>query len=109
MITTRNNRKLAVKWAQDTVKKNSSMVMSDKFWTPFADITQIQHTKRKLKQASILAFDFTANGAVLIHKDNPKLSVSIIDGSDGKKYIAGTYTNNVDGEDFVTVLMGESV
>jgi hypothetical protein len=71
--------------------------------------TQIQHTKRKLKQLGILAFDY-GNGAILIHKDNPKLSVEIIDCKDidGKTYIGGTFTNTVDGEDFCTILRGET-
>jgi|TARA_B110000879_G_scaffold1228_1_gene1529 hypothetical protein len=110
MITTRNNRKMAVTWAKSIVKRNSSMVMSDQYWAPFINNTQIQHTKRKLKQLGILAFDF-GKGAILIHKDNPKLSVEIIDCKDidGKTYIGGTFTNTVDGEDFCTILKGETV
>jgi len=107
MITTRNNRKMAVTWAKKTVKKNSQLVMSDQFWTPFTNTTQILNTKRKLKQLGILAFDFD-KGAILIHKDNPKLDVDKFEGSDGKTYIGGTYTNTVDGEDFCTMLIGET-
>ena len=110
MITTRNNRKLAVTWAKSIVKRNSSMIISDQYWTPFTNNTQIQNTKRKLKQLGILAFDGPTNGAILIHKDNPKLSVEIIDCKDidGKTYIGGTFTNTVDGEDFCTILKGET-
>jgi hypothetical protein len=108
MITTRENRKLAIKWAKDTVKQTSSMVVSDQYWTAFADQTQILNAKRKLKQLGILAFDF-GKGAILIHKDNPKLTVNTFTGSDGTTYIGGTYINRVDGEDFVTMLAGEEV
>ena len=107
MITTRENRKMAVTWAKLTVKQNGSMVMSDQYWTPFTNSTQIQHAKRKLKQLGILAFDF-GKGAILIHKDNPKLSVHPVDGGDGKQYIGGTFTNTVDGKDFATMLIGEA-
>ena len=108
MITTRENRQLAVKWAKQTVKKNGSMVVSDQYWTPFTDSTQIKNAKRKLKQLGILAFDF-GKGAILIHKDNPKLKIKTFNGADGTTYIGGTYTNQVDGEDFVTMLAGEAV
>jgi len=109
MITTRENRKLAIKWAKNTVKQTSPMVMSDQYWTAFTDQTQIQNAKRKLKQLGILAFDLSKGGAILIHKDNPKLTVNTFTGNDGKTYIGGHYTNTVDGEHYTTMLAGEEV
>jgi hypothetical protein len=109
MITTRENRKLAIKWAKDTVKKNSSMIISDQFWTAFDDMTQICAAKRKLKALNIMVFDFDGRGAVLVHKDNPKLKVSTFNGKDGKNYISGSYTNIVDGKNYSTILYGEAV
>jgi hypothetical protein len=109
MITTRENRQLAIKWAKSKVKQTGSMVLSDQYWTAFADQTQILNAKRKLKQLGILAFDIGKDGAILIHKNNPKLAVETFTSDDGKTYISGTYTNIVDGETNVAVLVSEGV
>jgi len=110
---TRENRKLAIKWARQKVRPNSPYIVSDQFWAPYvnSDEKTVRNTVRKLNDAGILVFQGPGKtGAVLVHKKNPKLTVETVNvlsdkvSLNDKKMLMGVYTNTVDGENFVSTL-----
>jgi hypothetical protein len=95
-MKTRENRKIAIKWATQVAKRNSSLIMSDQFWSAFNNITEITAAVNKLNKHGIAVFaGIGPDGVILVHRDNPK--VFIRDGY-------GVWTSKVDGETNIVVL-----
>lgn len=97
----RKNRKIAVKWAKATIKPDTSFLYSDKFWSPFETEKQMRAALNKLQSHGIYAFYGEGEGAFLVHKGNPKLK--LVQTQEG---YGASYTSVVDGESYVTLLMG---
>ena len=76
-----NNEKIALKWALEKVKPNTGMIQSDKFWTGYRDSDKIRKSTASLfRKHDIIIFRLSKEGAILIHKNNPKLDFAEKDG-----------------------------
>ncbi len=96
-----NNLQIAANWARTQATPNSPPMYSDQFFS-FSDNKEDHwFLIQILNRLGILLFHFTKNGAVLVHKDNPKLKVVTKVGQ-----IVGAYEN---GENitFLTGLQGQ--
>jgi hypothetical protein len=75
-MKTRENRKIAIKWATQVAKRNSSLIMSDQFWSAFNNITEITAAVNKLNKHGIAVFaGIGPDGVILVHRDNPKVFI----------------------------------
>jgi hypothetical protein len=89
-MKTRENRKIAIKWAVQQATRNGSLIMSDQFWSAFNNITEITAAVNKLNKQGIAVFaGVGSDGAILVHRDNPKVNIK-----DGY----GLWNNVVNGE-----------
>ena len=75
------NEKIALKWALEKVKPNTGLIQSDKFWTGYRDSDKIRKSTASLfRKHDIIIFRLSKEGAILIHKNNPKLDFAEKDG-----------------------------
>lgn len=92
-----DNLQIAINWARAQATPSSPPMYSDKFFSFTDNQDDRWFLIQILNRLGILLFNFTTNGAILIHKDNPKLNVA----TDNTQIVA-VY---LDGEN-VTVLSG---
>lgn len=87
-MQTRTNRKLAVKWATQQVT-TSNVVVSDQYWDCVSSAPQAVAIANNLAKKNILVFAGPGNGAVLVHKRNPNLTVEEMSVASDKEDIQG--------------------
>lgn len=105
-MSTRHNRKLAVKWATQQVT-TSNVVISDQYWDCVSSAEQATAIANNLAKNNILVFSGPGNGAVLVHKNNPDLTVTEMNVSSDREGIHGitVYGGHLAKDDTVMVLM----
>ena len=105
-MNTRQNRKLVVKWATQQVT-TSNVVISDRYWDCVSSAEQATAIANNLAKKNILVFSGPGNGAVLVHKNNPNLTVTEMNVSSDREDIHGitVYGGNLAKDSTVMPLM----
>ena len=105
-LSTRQNRKLAVKWATQQVNR-SNVVISDQFWSCVDSFDQADVIANKLAEKDILVFNGpTKTGAVLVHKEHKGLTVGHMDIASDRPHLDKevVYMGNISKDGHVTLL-----